>query len=86
MRTVETPEIDHRATHGIGIEHCHLLNTLSSNVKPIGKLDVQFCRCLMLTSSISNIRVPNVEPSPLARRVGLKMVVNNLCLSKNCKS
>lgn len=39
--------------------------------------------CLTLTSSISNKRVPRVEPSPLARRVGLKMVVNNLCLSKN---
>lgn len=41
-----------------------------------------FHGCFRLTNSISNMRVPNVEPSPFARRVGLKMVVNNLCLSK----
>lgn len=44
----------------------------------------QMSQRLRLTSSISNMSVPKVEPSPLARRVGLKIVVNNLCLSKNC--
>ena len=37
----------------------------------------------MLTSSMSNTRVPSVEPSPFARRVGLKIVVKSLCRSKN---
>lgn len=38
----------------------------------------------MLISSMSKISVPRVEPSPFARRVGLKIVVNSLCRSKNC--
>lgn len=38
--------------------------------------------CLMLISSMSKISVPRVEPSPFARRVGLKIVVNSLCRSK----
>lgn len=41
-------------------------------------------RCLMLISSMSKISVPRVEPSPFARRVGLNIVVNSLCRSKNC--
>ena len=40
--------------------------------------------CLMLISSMSKMTVPRVEPSPFARRVGLNIVVNNLCRSKNC--
>ena len=40
--------------------------------------------CLMLISSMSKIRVPRVEPSPFASRVGLNIVVNSLCRSKNC--
>lgn len=40
--------------------------------------------CLMLISSMSKISVPRVEPSPFARRVGLNIVVNSLCRSKNC--
>lgn len=43
-------------------------------------------RRLVLTSSMSKTRVPRVEPSPLARRVGLKIVVKSLCLSKNWKT
>lgn len=43
---------------------------------------IEYYWCLKLTNSISNMRVPNVEPSPLARRVGLKIVVKSLCLSK----
>lgn len=60
-----------------------------SNKKPMDAMNGSMThrlRCLVLTSSMSKTRVPRVEPSPFARRVGLKMVVKSLCLSKNCKN
>eukprot|EP00959_Pyramimonas_sp_CCMP1952_P182833 3823296-Pyramimonas_sp.AAC.1 len=41
---------------------------------------------LTLSSSTSKMTVPRVSPSPLAIRVGLKMVVYNRCRSENCRN